>query len=422
MNIQRLTSLGSIALMVAAIGCGGSSDGKTGTGGSGATGTGGTSGTGGTNGTGGSGVQTTKYSFTLTPTALKLPPGGTQDVAVSIDRGSTTPFTGSITFALEVPNTIAANGVTAGINPQPATANTTTISVGVASTVLPGSYTLAVVGTSGADSYTVNLPLTVTGAASTLLVDADYSANNQDTTDVNATPTASDNLFPMLLQHESVPFNTFVVPFPATGLASTPASTDLTGYSTIVWYTGEAYGQPQMTVTPAQQAILEAWLDQGNHTLLIFSQNMVYDLRMGDWNTTPETNTFLTNYVGALGSSDDGDAVHNATYNVTGATGTPFAGQIFQVIMDQPLNSTGDVINPATGTDSLATVVENPDNVLDAPVPVAIIVGRKSVGAAHSSEVVYAGMPIENVLMTTGNNTAQQLFHAALVYTGLKTQ
>src|SRR3954469_13885194 len=40
------------------------------------------------------------------------------------------------------------------------------------------------------------------GVASTLLVDNDYSANNQAPTDVNATPTASDNLFPSLLQHE----------------------------------------------------------------------------------------------------------------------------------------------------------------------------------------------------------------------------
>ena len=40
--------------------------------------------------------------------------------------------------------------------------------------------------------------------------------------------------------------------------------------------------------TPAQQAILESWLDQGNHTLLIFSQNIVYDLRQTDW-IGPET-------------------------------------------------------------------------------------------------------------------------------------
>jgi len=393
-NIQRLTSLGPIALTVAAIGCGG--------------------------GTGGPGQQTAKYSFTVAPTALQLPPGGTQDLVVAIDRGSATPFTGSISFALEVPNTIAANGVTASITPNPATANTTTISVGIDSSVLPGSYTLAVVGTSGANSYTANLPLTVTGVASTLLVDGDYSANNQDTTDVNATPTPSDDLFPGLLLHESVPFNTFVVPYPTTGEASTPSTADLTGYSTIIWYTGEAYGVPQLTMTAAQQATLEAWLDQGNHTLLIFSQNLVADLRLTDW-TGPETNSFLANYIGAVGSSNDGNALHNTTYDVSGATGTPFASQIYQVVMDSPLNSTGDVINPATGTDTLATVVENPDNVLDAPVPVAIITGRQSVGAAHSSTVVYAGLPIENVLMTTGNNGAQQLFHAALVYTGLAT-
>ena len=400
MTIQRLTSLGFVVSMLAAIGCGGS---------------------GGTGGTGGSTQQTTKYSLTIAPTALSLPPGGTQDVVVTIDRGST-PFAGAITFSLNVPDTIPVSGVTASINPNPATADTTTIGVGVASTVLAGSYTLQVVGTSGADTYTVNLPLTVTGVASTLLVDADDSDNNQDPTNVNATPSPSDTLFPSLLQHEAVPFNTFVVPAPVTTTqASTPAISDLTGYSTIVWYTGETYGGIATTVSPAQQAILEAWLDQGNHTLLIFSQNMVYDLRVGDWNTTPETNTFLANYVGATGSSNDGNALHNATYNVTGATGTPFAGEMFQVIMDSPLNSTGDVINPATGTDTLATVVENPDNVLDAPVPVAIVVGRKSVGAAHSSTVVYAGMPIENILMTVGNNNAQQLFHAALVYTGLKT-
>ena len=330
MNIQRLSSLGSIALMVAVIGCGGGSKG-------------------GTTGTGGSGQQTTRYSFTAAPTALKLPPGGTQDVVVAIDRGSSTPFTGSIAFTLEVPDTIAANGVTASAAPNPATANTTTISVGIASSVLPGSYTLAVVGTSGPERYTLNLPLTVTGVASTLLVDDDYSANNQDATDVNATPTASDDLFPSLLANETLPFNTFVVPYPVTGMASTPSSADLTGYSTIVWYTGQAYGDPLMTVTPAQQAILEAWLDQGNHTLLIFSQNMVYDLRQTDWNG-PETNTFLASYVGALGSANDGEAVHNITYNVTGSTGTPFASHIYQVIMDSPLNSTGDVINPAAGT------------------------------------------------------------------------
>ncbi len=422
--------MGSVALMVAAIGCGGSSDGKggkTGTGGSGATGTGGTSGTGGTNGTGGTGVQSTDFSFSLSPTALMLPLGGTQTVTVTIDRDvGTTTFTEPLTFELDLPGTITGTGVTAAFAPNPATEASTTLTIDIGTTgIAAGNYTMNVVATAGtgatATQYTVALPLRVTStAATTLLVDADYSDNNQDTTNVNATPSPSDTLFPTLLQHEAVPFNTFVVP--ATGAAATtPVLADLTGYSTIVWYTGNSYGAVDATMSPAQQAILEAWLDQGNHTLLIYSQNLVYDLRRGDWSSEPETNTFLANYIGAIGSSDDGDLDH-ATYNAIGATGTAFASQIFQVIMDQPIGSSGDVINPATGTDTLATVVENPDHVLPAAVPVAIVVGRKSVGTAHTSTVLYAGLPIENILVTAGNNSAQQFFHAGLVYTGLKTQ
>ena len=415
MNIQRLTSLGSIALLVAAIGCGGSGDGKTGTGGVGATGTGGTSGTGGTNGTGGA-TQTTAYSFTVSPTALSLPPGGMQNVTVTIDRG-TPAFTGAITLALEVPNTITGSGVTAAIAPNPATTNSATITVAVASTgVAAGSYTLAVVGTSGSDTYTVSLPLAVTTAKTTLLVDADYSENNQDTTNVNATPSESDKLFPTLLQNEAIAFNTFVVPAVGTA-ATTPASTDLTGYSTIVWYTGETYGATNATITPVQQAILESWLDQGGHTLVIFSQNMVYDLYKGNW--TSETNTFLTNYVGAIGSAADGDLDH-MTYTITGATGTALAAKVFQVIGDQPLSSSGDTINPATGTDVLGTVVSDADGQLTPAAPIAIVVGRKAVGTAGTSKVVYVGAPVENILMTAANNSAAQLFHGILVYLGIK--
>jgi hypothetical protein len=103
--------------MVAAIGCGGSSDGKgakTGTGGSGDTGTGGTSGTGGTIGTGGTGAQSSEFSFSVAPTALMLPLGGTQNVTVTIDRNvGTTAFTDPLTFELDVPSTITGTGVTA---------------------------------------------------------------------------------------------------------------------------------------------------------------------------------------------------------------------------------------------------------------------------------------------------------------------
>ena len=123
---------------------------------------------------------------------------------------------------------------------------------------------------------------------------------------------------------------------------------------------------PTATVTPVQQAILESWLDQGGHTLIVFSQNMVYDLYKGNW--TSETNTFLTNYVGAIGSAADGDLNH-ATYTVIGATGTALAAKVFQVIGDQPIVSSGDTINPATGTDVLGTVVSDADGQLTPAAP-----------------------------------------------------
>ena len=416
--------MGSIALMVAAIGCGGSTDGKTGTGGvSGGTGTGGTSGTGGTNGTGGSGVQSSEFSFTVAPTALMLPLGGMQTVTVTIDRGvGSTTFTDPLTFELDLPSTITGTGVTAAFAPNPATAGSTTLTVNIGTTgIAAGNYTMNVVAKAGtgaaAMQYTVPLPLKVTSAAvTTLLVDADYSENNVDTTDVNATPSVSDKLFPVLLQNETIDYNTFVVPALATA-ATTPATTDLTGYSTIVWYTGETYGTLTATITPVQQAILESWLDQGGHTLIIFSQNMVYDLYAGNW--TSETNSFLTNYVGAIGSAADGDLNH-ATYTITGATGTALAGKVFQVIGDQPIGSSGDTINPATGTDVLGTVVSNADGVLTPAAAIPIVVGRKAVGTAGTSKVVYVGAPAENILMTAANNSAAQLFHGILVYLGIK--
>ena len=110
------------------------------------------------------------------------------------------------------------------------------------------------------------------------------------------------------------------------------------------------------------------------------------------------------------------------SYSGTGVAGTAFAGQSFHVIKDSPIGSSADVINPKTGTESLVTVVENPDGQLAAATAVPAVVGRKHVGAAGTSTVVYVGIPIENILMTTGNNSAADFFHSTLVYAGLKTQ
>ena len=148
MNTQRLTSLGTVALVLAGVGCGSSGDGgKTGSGGGGATGTGGTSGTGGATGTGGAN-QTSDYSFTVTPTALSLPPGGMQDVVVNIDRAERVGLHRPDHVTLEIPNSITGSGVTQTIAPNPATAASTTLTVNVGTTgIVAGKYTLDVVGT-----------------------------------------------------------------------------------------------------------------------------------------------------------------------------------------------------------------------------------------------------------------------------------
>jgi hypothetical protein len=415
--------LGAAAVVLAVVGCGGGGNGSgkggtTGKGGTGAgTGTGGTIGSGGTTGTGG-GQQTSDYSFTVTPAALSLPLGGTQTLSVAINRDtSSTTFTDPITFTLLVPNTITGTGVTAQFTPNPATAATTSLQVYIGTTgVTAGSYTLEVVGTAGSQTYTVNLPLTVTTPKSTLLVDNDGSANNVDPTDTSNPQSPSDTLFATLLQGESIGFNTFVADESTVGIATDPGTTVLASYSTIVWYTGYLSGG---TISPGQEAILQSWLDAGNHTLLLFSENLFYDLGKGDW-VTPEDDTFLAGYVGAAGDAHDDAALDEMTYYATGTVSTAFAGELFQVIKDSPITNTGDVVNPATGTDVLATVVDNPNGQLAAAGAVPIAVGRKHVGTAGTSTVVYVGMPIENVLKTTGNNSPADFFHAALVYAGLK--
>jgi hypothetical protein len=340
-------------------------------------------------------------------------------VAVTIDRtaGGAT-FSSPITLSLSLPAT-APTLATATFTPNPATAGASTMSLSVGAAAAAGSYTVNVVGTAGTSTASAALTLTVTAPATTLLVDVDYSDNNANPTDTTVTPSVSDALFSTLLKNETIPFNTFVVPTPAT-TASTPNTSDLTGYSTIVWYTGDHYGGTS-TLSPAQEVILDSWLDQGGHTLLMFSENLFYDIGAGGWNTT-ETDTFLATYLGAKGDTSDGDAVDHVTYNATGVAGTAFAGEVFQVVKDVQIKSTADVVNPATGTDPLVTLVEDPDGQIGTPTAVPVVVGRKSVGAKGTSQVVYVGLPVEDIVQTTGNKTGADLFHAVLRYAGLKAQ
>src|SRR3569623_933993 len=158
----------------------------------------------------------------------------------------------------------------------------------------------------------------------TLLVDHDDSTNNDDPP-TSATLSESDAFFAGRLTAEHIPFATSIVLNDAN--PTTPHFADLMNYSTVLWYTGDSYGK---TMTASQETTLKNWLDLGGKTLLVFSQNLFYDLGTGgDW-ATVNSDTFLTNYLGAAGwvadaqqfvNGADADLNH-ATYTVAGAAGT----------------------------------------------------------------------------------------------------
>lgn len=251
--------------------------------------------------------------------------------------------------------------------------------------------------------------------ATTLLVDNDASDNNLDPTNTSPTPSTGDTLFPTLLAAEQITYDTFAVPN-TTGIG--PVFSQLGNVSTIIWYTGDNFGDPG-TITPAQQTTLENWLDVGNKTLIIFSEDMMYDLGV-DWTFTGG-NTFVTSYLGLLGGVADVStalgSLEGVNYTATGNTGVPaFSGLTFAIDANTGVDiTTADAVNPATGTDTLLTAPADPTGTgTDSPTPVA------SGHTKGTSKIIYVGIPIESV-HGAPNNTSAQLFHACLKYAGLKT-
>ena len=243
------------------------------------------------------------------------------------------------------------------------------------------------------------------GAATPIaLVDDDMSDNNSSV--ANPQPSPSDTIFPMLLQSEGVAFHTLV-----STSDSSPAASDLAGYTNVVWYTGPSI---QRLSVNKQQA-LEQWLDTGGKRLVVFSENLA--LNTCTWTTV--TNTFLVSYVGAAGCTFDvysyvQEAPLSVTsFVVTGVAGTPFGSLTYSVTQQTPIASTADVINPATGTTTLATVPADPTfDHGDSPTPVAV---------SHmkgTSTIVYVGFPIEDI-PASSVGTRQRFFHATLVYLGI---
>ncbi|MHB8420792.1 MAG: hypothetical protein ACYDCL_22180 [Myxococcales bacterium] len=249
--------------------------------------------------------------------------------------------------------------------------------------------------------------------ATTLLVDNEWSGDFTS---------PSYQLFTGLLTGAGINFDTFV-----TAADSTPTAVDLGAYDTLVWFSGASYGDANGTPTlsKAQEAIVETWLDHGGRTLLMFSENLVYDLSDGSGWAGPETDTFLANYLGLAGDAADfpchacsADTVLHQNYTVTGVAGTALAGQQYDVIGDTPIKSSADAVNPGAGAgvDVLATTPGDPDT-QGSDFNVPVIVGRKGVGAAGSSQIVYVGVCVEDFPQGMGAETS--LFNGVLNYAGL---
>jgi len=243
----------------------------------------------------------------------------------------------------------------------------------------------------------------------TLLVDADQSSNNEDPT---FPLSYSDALFQVGLTTGGIRYQTFVLP--SAGVAPGPAFAQLQRFTTVVWYTADATAQ---LLSAEQQGALAQWLDTGQKTLLIFSENLLADIGAGGAWTAPNDDAFLTTYLGAAGWAADGDAdvtgtgalsLKGRTYLVDGAAGTPLAGMQFEIFGNTPLESTADLVNPGPGTTVLATTDADPAGTgSNSATPIIV---RRSVG---TSTIIYAGLPIENV-DGAPRNTSSELVRAIL--------
>ena len=388
-------------------------------GGVGGTGTAGTNGTAGSSGLGGNTQQSSDFALTLTPSTITVGQGQSQTVTVTINRNvGSTAFTGSIMLSLLVPDTISANGVTQTFVPNPATQGASTLTINVASAVTVGTYQVIVQGDAAAnDIAQAPLTLNVAAPATIALVDDDSSDNN-DPQNTNPTPSASDTAFQTWLQGESIAnYDTKVVQGD-----TDPGYDALASYKTIIWYTGDTRGVP----TADQELDLESLLDAGGKTVILFDEQLMWEDSDSDWTSIDPSHTLTATYLGAAGAMS---SVHDAagtdlseatSFTATGQTGTPFAGLTFTVSKSTKINSYVNDINPATTsqTDVLVTVQADPTGA-GTNIAVPVVVGRKNVGAKATSTIIWVGMPAENIHGAPAN-TAQQFFHAIMVYAGLK--
>ncbi|PZA05800.1 Ig-like domain-containing protein [Meiothermus sp. Pnk-1] len=355
---------------------------------------------------GGGGGGNGSFTLSLTPGAPSAGQGGSATVQVGVNRSNGT--VGNVNLTLlgsAVSPTADPAKISYSFSPNPETGSGSTLTLSVGANVPPGSYALTVQGQSSGDTETAPLSLTVTAPHTVLLVDDDRSDNNSNTGSTNLS--VSDTLFRNLLTAAGVGYDVFVAPANGNG----PTFDQMKGYAKVVWYTGNAYGGSGYgTLSSADELSLKAYLDQGSRELLLFSSEYPYDIG-ADWTST-NSDSFFANYLGAQGGKEDpnshtaGGGLNHKSFSVAGVAGTVTAGDAYTVQKDAPLYTYTSAINPASGTDTLLTAQADPDNT-GTDHPVAVATGRKGVGTAGSSKVVYVGITLEN-LFETGSADANK--------------
>jgi hypothetical protein len=337
------------------------------------------------------------YSLSFPSANATVPAGSDRTATVLIARDG---FMGTITLGAAG----GPPGLAVTFTPAMIDGTMATINLAAAAAVAPATYAVTITGTSGFRTAQATLPVIVTTPATTLLVDHDDSDNNGGVATPLASP--SDDLFEGYLAARSVIHNTFVVS--STDHAG-PTAEAMKAYDTVVWYTGDRYGglDNEETISSSDEAQLRAWLDTGGKRLLIFSNEYVYGLRAIAWGTGG-ADAFFTSYLGARGGIE-AVAQNEKTTTVTG-TSTPPA---FVVKMNDPIKTYFDVVNPAAGTDTLFTISYDAAGT-GAAAPTPVSTGRKRVGTARTSKVVWVGFSIENILVTHEANDLQRAALEAL--------
>ncbi len=386
-------------------------------GGAAATTTGGTANGSASSGTTTGGPAAPDFALIPVPSSLTLPAGGEQTIRIDIQRDAG----GTLDTDVLVFGLVSDGGVMGVFDPLETDGGATALTISTEASVSAGSYVLTIVASSATNvqSYhEADVNLTVSSeVVTTLLVDNDNSQNNADGGGI---PSTSDTLFEQLLAFAGIPFNTYVIP--STSL-DTFDSAVLANYSTVIWYTGAN----NITVgngclSSAQEQFLEAWLDQGNKTLLMFAPYLVQDLEpFYFWNDTPD-NQFLSLYLGAQGCDQNPQQLFEGkSFVATGVAGTNFesadedGGQVFQVA-PSPIQDTASVINPGDGgTQPLVTVAADEAHV-GAPQAVPCTLVNYNTGQAGTSTVVFVGIPVEDIQGSSLDaGSAYSFFSAAIL-------